>query len=305
MPLHLERITAARLAALPRDKTVFFYSMGVLEDHGPHLPLGLDLQESQRKCFLVAERLERELPGWTGVLMPGVPLSIDSNTSAIALTTRAHVGRDWLVDSSVALWKQGFLHFACWSGTMGPRQLTAIEEAGKILARRSRRLGARRATLISIGSGLLTREICMESLFFPDPAEHGGKRDISVALSLAPDTVDPAFRNLVIRKRDEIWSMRALKRFRGKISGVWGDPIQSSAAANPMDGKVILQQEIDRAFPKLKSHWQGTAKKNEFRSFYSYFPPNWSFFRAWMLAALIAGVLLIWTAFLLEGILLG
>ncbi|MCM2322771.1 MAG: creatininase family protein, partial [Oligoflexia bacterium] len=137
MPFDFAAISSDQLRSLPRSRTVFFFPVGPLEDHGPHLPMGLDLYEARRLCELAAERTEKELPGWTAVLMPPAPLGLEGNTTSLVLSVRGHVLRDWLVDACSALIRQGFLHFACFSGHLGPRQLTAIEDAGKIIRRKA------------------------------------------------------------------------------------------------------------------------------------------------------------------------
>jgi hypothetical protein len=111
--------------------------------------MGLDLAEAQRLCELAAEKIESELPGWKAVLMPAAPLGIDTDTTANAVRVRAHVLRDWLVDACRALAKQGFFRFVCFSGHHGPRQLTAIEDAGKIISRKPLRAWLRKPTLES------------------------------------------------------------------------------------------------------------------------------------------------------------
>src|SRR5690348_4340479 len=99
MPTEFTKITAVQLRSLSKEKSVFFFPVGPLEDHGPHLPLGMDLEEAYRLCFLAAQHLEEEMPGWVGIVMPRAALGIDSNTTSLALTVRPHVLRDWLVDS--------------------------------------------------------------------------------------------------------------------------------------------------------------------------------------------------------------
>src|SRR4051812_37569151 len=132
MPLKFLQLTSVQLEGLSRETTVFFFPVAPLESHGPHLPLGLDLWEASRLCLMSAQKLETELPEWKGVLMPELPLGIDSNTHRVRFTVRPHVLRDWLVDSTKHLVDLGFLHFVCFSGHLGPRQLTAIEEAGTL-----------------------------------------------------------------------------------------------------------------------------------------------------------------------------
>src|SRR4051794_8127047 len=98
MPVEFSSLTRVKLDSLPKQNTVFFFALGPLEDHGPHLPLGLDLLEASWMCRSAAERMESEKAGWVGVLMPVFPAGIDSDTTELALTVRSHALRDWLVD---------------------------------------------------------------------------------------------------------------------------------------------------------------------------------------------------------------
>ena len=294
MPLELEKISAARLNLLKPEQTVFFFPVGPIEDHGPHLPMGLDLLEAGRLATLAAERLEKELQGWTAVMMPALPLGIDSETTAIALTVRPHVLRDWLVDASLALSRHGFRHFVCFSGQLGPRQLTAIEEAGKIVRRKvgpnwlKRLLGNRRpaAALVSASSALTSVEDLKASAFWPDPVEHGGKRDTSLGLALAANQVDPMYQNLPPQSREATSLARTLKRFKRELSGYWGEPAGATAAA----GNAVLSSEMERIFPKLHAVWLGANPNGLFRSWYSILPPNKSFFKSWVIFLVILAI---------------
>jgi creatinine amidohydrolase len=289
---------------LPRAQTVFFFPVGPLEDHGPHLPLGLDLIEATALCRLAAERLEREMPGWNAVLMPAAPLGIDSNTRQLALTVRAHVLRDWLVDACKGLTRAGFCHFACFSGHLGPKQLTAIEEAGGLIRKRtrwirlSRRLMGARATalpplptLFSVCSAQVTSATVRESPLFLDAREHGGRRDTSVALTLEPALVDPSQATLEARPwaSPARWK-RSWLRLTRQISGYWGKPAEGSAAW----GQGVLQGTIDEVFPKIRAVLEGADPNHLFRSWYSIVPSNRSFFVSWLLALIFAGFLLMW-----------
>src|ERR1700722_5441606 len=120
MPLEFSSLTRAKLDALPKQSTVFFFGVGPLEDHGPHLPLGLDLFEASWMCKATAERLEAEKSGWVGVLMPPFAAGLEGNTTELALTVRPHVLRDWLVDTCRSLRALGFQQFVCFSGHLGP-----------------------------------------------------------------------------------------------------------------------------------------------------------------------------------------
>jgi creatinine amidohydrolase len=293
MPLALADLTRTKLDALTKTNTVFFFAVGPFEDHGPHLPVGLDVTEASWLCKHAAERLESEKPGWVGVLVPPFMGGIDSNTTELALTVRPHVLRDWLVDTCRSLRKVGFIHFVCFSGNLGPRQLTAIEEAGKILNRR--RLAGlvmprfAPAKFVSASSALVPPSEVRRSPFWPDAVEHGGARDSSVAISLGvhPE-LDPA--TLPEEKRPAKVTERLLNRIRGKTHGYWGVP----AKASPEAGHRELQERLNDVFPKLRAVWEGSNPNMLFRSYYSLLPPNWSFFKAWVLSGLILLIMVIW-----------
>lgn len=287
MPKDLIKLSAQQIDSLPRDKTVFFFAVGPLEDHGPHLPVGLDLEESSRFCSVTAQHLEEEMPGWQGILMPRAALGINSNTSKLAITVRPHVLRDYLVDSCRSLVEMGFYHFVCFTGHLGPKQLTAIEEAGRIV----NRLGGIKnwlnriafshtvPTLISANSSLVTFKQVLASPFWPDPDEHGGERDTSVALALFPELVDPKFRELPLQIREEFTWARTWARFRRKISSYWGNPAQATLEK----GEHEIFSDLEKIFPKMQSVWEKRSLWSQFRTWYSVLPPNKSFFKAWLL----------------------
>lgn len=297
MPLQLEVLSARRLTELPRENTVFFFPVGPYEDHGPHLPLSLDVLEAERLCHLCGERLERELAGWTAVVMPRAPIGINSSTSGISFTTRAHVLRDWLVDFSEPLVRAGFRHFVCFSGELGPRQLTAIEEAGKMLRRRhggtwigKSLLRKRPPTFSSASSALVSSEQVFSSPLWSDPREHAGGRDTSVALAIAPELVDGDYAALPEQRAPATYAERALARSRKQLSGYWGDP----SKARKDNGERLLDETVREVFPKLRAVWEGSNPEKVFRSWYSIFPPNRSFFKAWLLALLLGLLLSVW-----------
>lgn len=309
MPLEFAQLTSAQIQALAPERTVFFFPVGPIEDHGPHLPVGADLSEAAALSRLAAERLERDLQGWIGVLMPSAPLGVEGNTTSMAITVRAHVLRDWLVDASRSLIRMGFAHFVCFSGHIGPRQLTAIEDAGKIILRRTwlkrlLRLGGKGPfpSLVSARSGLITAADVRKAPLWPDPLEHGGQRDTSIALALAvaeQRSVDPAFVGLPAVERSGSTFSRLFARLTRARKGYWGP---APSQATPESGQKTLIGTVDEVFPKLRAVWEGANPDSLFRSWYSILPPNKSFAVAWLLTFALLGLLLAWFYVFVQGI---
>ncbi len=298
-PLHFELITAQTLELLPREQTVFFFPVGPMEDHGPHLPLGVDLIEAKQLAILAAEKLERDLAGWRAVIMPSAPLGIDSHTGRISITVRGHVLRDWLVDSSFSLTKIGFKHFVCFSGNFGPKQLTAIEDAGRILTQKTRpfllfRLFQSRKnrypTLVSASSAAIEDRDLSTNPFWADPIEHGGQRDTSVVLASDPELVDSIYQGLPKIERSGNTFERWMKRNKGELAGYWGSPSLASAES----GKKILDERLSDLFPKFQAVWEGANPQALFKSWFSIYPPNKSFFKAWILASALVLLMSLW-----------
>ena len=298
MALIFENLNASKIMTLSREDTVFFFAVGPLEDHGPHLPVGLDGFEASHLCHALAARFEIEREGRTSVLMSRVPFGIDSNTSKLVIRVRAHVLRDWLVDSCESLFKLGFTRFVCVSGHLGPKQLTAIEEAGKFLRKKTGYFGLRRIftakpktggpILISASSALLTKKEVFRSPFKAKPNQHGGERDTSVALAISGELVQSIYPALPVQLPPQNESY-------------WGNPGEASAEK----GKQILEAQIDEIYTRLKRVWAGEAVERQFKTWYSIFPPNQSLFKAWFLSLILALILAAWVFLSLRALIEG
>jgi len=300
LPKKLGEICSRDLEALPRSQTVFYFPVGPLEDHGPHLPLGVDLREAEAVCFALATKLEKDLPGWVGVIMPTAPLGSETNTTMLSIYVRPHVLRDWLVDACIALTKRGFKHYTCISGFLGPKQLTTIEEAGKVLSKKFvlRRLfrglsKTPKINLISASSALIKNENPLKNPMWPNPIEHGAQKDTSICLYLNQNHVDPSYKALPKVERDSSLTAHLIKRILRKKNGYWGDPSKASLE----EGKTLVEQKANLLHEKLLPIWRGAKPKSNFRSWYSIFPPNSSFFIAWILFLMFATVLALWAYF--------
>jgi creatinine amidohydrolase/Fe(II)-dependent formamide hydrolase-like protein len=306
--LHLDRLRAPELAALSREKTVFFLPIGPIEDHGDALPISLDLDEARSVCLRTAETLSAD--GWNAILAPSAALGVDSNTSALAIRVRPHVLRDYLVDFCDSLAKSGFRYFIAVSGHPGPRQLTTIEDAGKFLRKRHLRFGifpnAKAPILVSGASIAIDKEELSDSMLFPFPPEHGGKRDASVALALRD--VDPAYsvdESLVkasaSTERETSLFPHWLAWRKGNVRGHWGATSTPSAHI----GNERIQEKSKTIATKFRAAVEGGRAHHLFKSWYSVIPMNQSLFRIWILVFLLTVLLGGWVFYSVQGFLAG
>jgi len=296
MALIFSKCTAASINSLARESTIFFFPVGPIEDHGPHLPIVLDILEAEAVAVKTAEQIEKVQPGWTSVVMPALPLGIDSNTTHLSISVRPHVLRDWLVDSCRHLSRLGFKYFVCFSGHLGPKQLTAIEDASRLLRGTlmlrwiKKAMGKTSPVLISASSALVDRKTVKASPTWPDPEEHGGERDTSIALAISPELVSENYLELKEQRKNRSKSSRLWQRCRGKLSGYWGVP----ASAKRDLGIKLLSDQVDFVTPKILSVLSGSNPERLFRSWYSLIPSNKSFFRGWLLFAALSFLIFLW-----------
>lgn len=70
--LAIGNMTGSEIDALNSDSALVLLTVGMLEWHGPHLPIAADLIGVKYEAERVAERLSRALPGWNVLVMPDI-----------------------------------------------------------------------------------------------------------------------------------------------------------------------------------------------------------------------------------------
>jgi len=280
-------LNATELAALQPELTVFLFPLGGLEQHGPHLPFGTKLLQAEALTQAVASALQQKMSSWNFVILPVLPLSIDTYTSKSALNVRAHVVRDAIVDQCRSLNRMGFSRFAAISSHLTPRQLSALEDAAKIVSKR--RFGRDRMTLISVSSAKVRASEVWKSPMIAIPSEHGGAVDTATVLQLNPKLVGQGYESLSDQPTPVPSAGRFIEYFRHSVDGYWGSP----KTASGVNAQALLR-EADELAIRMQPVLEGGQGKSFFRSGYRYFPLNGSFFVAYLLAAIFFIVMLFW-----------
>jgi len=136
MVRNLAEMTWLEVQQLNLNETLVFLPVSPLEQHGPHLPIGMDLFGAEFLTRKMAELFQSLHPTWEVLVVPGLPIGSNAFDYPGSLFTRQRVIRDLLVDYGACLARHGLLHQVMISVHGGTGHIVAMEEAADILARR-------------------------------------------------------------------------------------------------------------------------------------------------------------------------
>lgn len=221
----LDQITLKGLRALDRAKTVVLLPVGMLEEHGDHLPLGTDNFAAEAVTLSAAAWLlenDREL---SVLLMPLVPFGTDPvdtrRSDLFAQAGSVWIGRETLksivVDLAGHMVRYGFRYIFPVGFHGGAEQCVALEEvcagmraahpglvmfepAGYVMAGAEHDMTPGVATLL--GRPLTPKEeVALKGSI------HAAMFETSMMLYLRPDLVDPAYKHLRTIEWKQIYTM--------------------------------------------------------------------------------------------------
>ena len=246
--LQIGDLTWQEIDALDREKTLFLLTVGMLEVHGPHLPIAADTIGVEYEAAGVAARVSESLPDWNVVVMPAVNygssganqignVAIHPGTYAIRQSTLRALVAD--IGGQVA--QNGFKWVFVMNGHGAPTGHIAINEAcdfvsdafNATMLNVSALFNADRA-LQSQGEQLAARHFSSaeRSLFGMDP--HAGVSETSGLLAIRPDLVRSSYRNLrsyPVANRTDMISAASKPDWPGYFS--------SPASANAAYGREV------------------------------------------------------------------
>lgn len=255
MSIHrLEELSTAALDALDRERTVVFLCVSPLEEHGPHLPLGVDAFTARYLAERLAERLVAARPGWTAVLAPTLYLGSFTFEAAGTVPVRQRVVRDAVVDYGEALARAGFRHVLVANGHGGPGHLVALEEAAAAVSRRHGILmasltgdlvwGFLRGRYRERVEAALGRPLSWEERQALAEDAHGGLWETSLMLRIRPDLVDDGYRALPAARYSMLGRLRPNYPLRNGGRGYAGHPALASAAFAEAASRVFLDETL-------------------------------------------------------------
>lgn len=292
MSIHkLEELSSPALDRLDRERSVVVLTVSPLEQHGPHLPLGVDAFTAQHFARALAERIIAERSGWSVVLAPPLYLGSFTFDDVGTVKVRQRVIRDALVDYGRAMARAGFHYILVSNGHGGPGHLVALEEAARAVSRRH-----------GIAMASFTGQLAWEFLrgkYLPRVEEalgrpltlaereafaedaHGGWWETSMMLLLHPDLVDPGYKNLPPARYRLVDRLRPNYPTKNGGQGYVGHP----AMADPAFARATASVLLNSAMEMVNGLLDGSLRTADSRSPFFSIPFLRTNFWPWVAAA--------------------
>jgi creatinine amidohydrolase len=273
--LRLEEVSAPAMDALDRARTLAIVPVSPIEQHGPHLPVGVDFLVARHYAEAIGERIAARRPGWTVLLSPTLPLGSFAFDAVGTIGVRQRVVRDAVVDFGRALARAGFRYILVANGHAGPGHLVALEEASRTVSRRHRvamaSVTGHMAWEFLRGRYRPRIEAALGRPLTDDERQalagdaHAGWWETSLMLLLRPELVDPGYRDLSPARYSMAQRLRPNYPFRGGGQGYVGDPARADLALAKVTLEVLLQEATDLAERLLDGRLEARQQRSPFR----------------------------------------
>jgi creatinine amidohydrolase/Fe(II)-dependent formamide hydrolase-like protein len=237
-----------QIAALDRQKTLFLLTVGMLEEHGPHLPIATDTIGVDYETKGVADSLRQALPDWQVVLMPTINygssgvnqvgnVAIHPGTYGVRQSTL----RSLVADIGAQIAQNGFKWVFVLNGHGAPTHHMAVNDACDFVS------DAFNATMLNVsalftadptiqaeGKAIAARHFSAADVESFGRDQHAGVGETSGVLVTRPDLVDPGYRSLPSQRVENRREMIDTASRRG-----WPGYFSSPARANSAYGREV------------------------------------------------------------------
>jgi creatinine amidohydrolase len=239
----LEELRWPQIDSLDRERTMFILPNGMLEEHGPHLPIGSDTYGVLYEADGVAARVSRVLPDWNIVVMP--PLHYGEGGANEMAGRLVHPGtygirqstlRSLVADIGAQVAQNGFKWIFVLTGHGPPHHSIAINDACDFVSESFGVAMLHISALFRADTAIqsLGRQLAATHFSAADIASfgldvHAGVSETSANLIIRPDLVSPGYRNLPAlsgRTMAELWTISAAPGWPGYLSS----PAKATAA---------------------------------------------------------------------------
>ena len=250
----LEELTWPQIDALDRERSLFILPVGMIEQHGPHLPVGADTLGVTYEANRASSRVSRALPDWNVVMMPPInygqsgantlgDMLVHPGTYAIRQSTL----RSLVADLGGQLAQNGFKWIFVLNGHGAPTHNIAINEACDFVSETFR------VTMLHV-TGLFRADPAIQSSgerinakFFSATElssfgmdVHAGVGETSGMLAVRPDLVRPNYRTLQSQAGRSLEELREIATAPG-----WQGYLSAPAKATAPYGRAVEAWWID------------------------------------------------------------
>lgn len=258
MPIiQIENLSWPAVDALDRERTLLLQPVSPIEEHGPHLPLGVDIWSAEYFSRGLAKRFDAEHEDWNVAVLPSLVLGSNAFVAPGTISVRQTAMRDVIYDvgESFARHKFQYLFLSSGHGALG--HLVALEEAAHAI---ECDYGMKMVSLSSklipevLSGGLwdrvemrLGRTLTSEERKMLKGDTHGGLLETSLMLKLRPELVDAEYRKLTAYDPSMLARLRNGYAMRDGRPGYVGYP----AAASLEFGEAALAAFEEIAYERM------------------------------------------------------
>jgi creatinine amidohydrolase len=301
----LENLTYTELDAFNRDKTILLIAISPLEEHGPHLPVGVDAFNAAYFAQYTAEKIVEKHPDFDLILFPLLPVGTQVYKQIGSFYIKPETVYDITYSTGKSIAIYGFKYIFVFSAHGAPRQIVAIEAACRKISRRHK------ANMVSLTGALavkfldgemydkiaaeLGRDFSDEEKYLLKYDYHAGWWETSMILKNQRELVKESYKNLKPYLKKPV--TRELLTPDVKWQGYFGAPAKATPEFAEASIKVfagIAMQLIDRC---LRGE---DISKDVTSPFYKY-PVFHPFFKKTIIGAVIVVVIILLLALLLAA----
>ena len=250
----LEELTWTQIDAFDHQRTLFILPVGMIEQHGPHLPVGADTIGVTYEANGASARVSRALPDWNVVMMPAVNYGhsganqlgdrpIHPGTYAIRQSTL----RSFIADLGAQVAQNGFKWIFVMNGHGAPTHNIAINEACDFVSETYRvtmlhltALFRADTSIQSSGEKINARYFSATDLSSFGMDVHAGVGETSGILAIRPDLVPPNYKTLPSQAGRSLEELRKIATAPG-----WQGYLSSPAKATAAHGRAVEAWWID------------------------------------------------------------
>jgi creatinine amidohydrolase/Fe(II)-dependent formamide hydrolase-like protein len=250
----LEELTWPQIDAFDRQRTLFILPVGMIEQHGPHLPVGADTIGVTYEANGASMRVSRALPDWNVVMMPAVNYGqsganqlgdrpIHPGTYAIRQSTL----RSFVADLGGQIAQNGFKWIFVMNGHGAPTHNIAINEACDFVSETYRvtmlhltGLFRADAAIQSSGEKINARYFSAADRSSFGMDVHAGVGETSGMLAVRPDLVASNYRTLPTQAGRSLEELRKIATVAG-----WQGYLSSPARSTAPHGRALKAWWID------------------------------------------------------------